>query len=1010
MPAPDFAPRRLLLRVTGVFGLVFCASVIGNAFYTAAEQSGVLRGHAQSGALANTRLLAAAMPRPANGFDEALRPALSLIPELKSLTLLQADGKVLAALSRDGRGEWSTDKRPPRPLPEDPMRERGEIRTVDGQTVIVARAPLASANGDLWLSTETGLTAADRMFMHILVDSLLQGMFALLVGILTLWLLLRRPLAALQDCTTFAERLDSASGETLPTTTGSRETDRLAQALNRASLRLRSQQSALLGSEARTCAIIGAAIDAVITFDRFGTVIDYNPAARRLLGWTPEQAVRHPVIDLLVPASARNPGEHDLLRWLGQRFDNVIGHHLELELRDHEGRAFPAQLAISAANVSGHALYTAFLSDISERRSAQAQLMQARDAAEAADRAKSDFLANMSHEIRTPMAAITGMTALALDTDLTGEQREYLDLLRQSSDTLLALIDDILDFSRIESGHLTLETRPFSLREMVGGIVRALAPKPGSPVQLACHIDPAIADGLVGDPQRLRQVLVNLLSNALKFTSHGQVELAIRPHRVDAETQGLHFAVSDTGIGIPREKHGVIFEAFSQADNSTTRRFGGTGLGLAICTRLVARMGGTLGVTSRPGDGATFHFTLDFPRTALDTPATPAPHSLDTLDLLVIEPDDDARSHLGAQFAHWGLQPRMCADLDQGIGAIVSAETDARSFHALLIDASLARQSDWALIQTLAGECTTGLPVILLHDADMPVTGTRPASISATLARPVDARSLLDSLIVTTGAGPGSRHRGLLNILLAEDNPTNQTIAVRMLERLGHRVDVADNGLAAAELAARKRYDLILMDLQMPLMGGFEAMRRIREQDGTHHTPIVAMTAHAMAGDREHCLEAGMDDYISKPVQIPALLRALDGAMDAVQSAPGHAPGAPAARFDRGFLLRNLDGDEDLMGEIIRLYLRDYRDNVAALTEAFAHKQPDNMSIQAHTFKGMVSNFGALRLTGITAELERWTPHASSAESTGALLAELVAEADALAGELRSALAKEQNA
>jgi two-component system, sensor histidine kinase and response regulator len=1003
MPMSDFGPRRLLLRVTAVFGLVFCASVIGNALYTADEQSGVLREHAQSNALAHARFLGATMPRPADGFDDALRPALSLIPELKSLALLRPDGQVLAALSRDARGEWATDKRPRRPLPGGGLWEHGETRTVDGHAVIVAWAPLASADGHLWLSTETGLAAADRMFMHILIDSLLQGLLALLLGVLTLWLLLRRPLAALQDCTAFAERLDSASGETLPTSTGSRETDRLAQALNRASLRLHNQQGALQDSEARTCAVIGAAIDAVITFDRFGTVIDYNPAARRLLGWTPEQAVRHPVIDLLVPASARNPGEHDLLRWLGQRFDNVIGHHLELELRDHEGRAFPAQLAISAANVSGHALYTAFLSDISERRSAQAQLMQARDAAEAADRAKSDFLANMSHEIRTPMAAITGMTALALDTDLTGEQREYLDLLRQSSDTLLALIDDILDFSRIESGHLTLETRPFSLREMVGGIVRALAPKPGSPVQLACHIDPAIADGLVGDPQRLRQVLVNLLSNALKFTSHGQVELAIRPHRVDAETQGLHFAVSDTGIGIPREKHGVIFEAFSQADNSTTRRFGGTGLGLAICTRLVACMRGTLGVISRPGDGATFHFTLAFPRAVMEAPATPAPHSLDTLDLLVIEPDGDARTHLGAQFAHWGLRPRMCADLDQGIGAIVSAETDARSFHALLIDASLARQNDWTLIDTLAGECATGLPLILLLDADAPVTGPLPDGISTTLTRPVDARSLLDALIVTTGAGPGTRHCGPLNILLAEDNPTNQTIAVRMLERLGHRVDVAGNGLAAVEKAARQRYDLILMDLQMPLMGGFEAMRRIRAQDGAHHTPIVAMTAHAMAGDREHCLEAGMDDYISKPVQMPALLRALDDVMDAVQG-NSHASATPATRFDRSFLLQNLDGDEDLLGEIIRLYLRDYRDNVTALTDAVARGEPEAISIQAHTFKGMVSNFGALRLTAIAAGLERWSPQSPPAGNTDALLAELAAEADALAAELRSAL------
>ncbi len=1023
MRVPVSSPHRLLHRITLLFALVFGAGAIGNAFYTAREQAEQTTALLERASLAESRSIAVGLIADMNHDSDAvltLRPRLSDHSALLAAALVSPDGRVLSALEHGEDGHWHTARRAPSDLPPAALiaRARAGENNGEGRRLIVSWVPLTGGGQTAWLRTEHDTPEAREVSAHILEDSLLHGLIAVLLGATLLYALLRRPLAALNQCTDFAERLDHSMGDTLPTTTGAHETDRLAQALNWASLSLYNQRSALEESEARTVAILGAALDAVITFDSFGNVIEYNPAAERMLGWSTAEAMQHPVIELLVGAEDREAGEHDLLQWLGRRYDAVIGHHLDLEIRSRSGRRFPAQIAITSTHMKGRALFTAFLSDIGERKAAEEQMMAARDAAEAANRAKSDFLANMSHEIRTPMNAIMGMTELALDTDLSPDQREYLSLVKQSSEALLTLIDEILDFSKIEAGRLDFEQIPFSLRDVVGSIVRTLAPQPGKPVQLGCRIDPSVADGVIGDPTRIRQVLTNLIGNALKFTERGSVDVSVTLEQSNEDTQLLRFAVRDTGIGIPEDKQGLIFEAFSQADSSTTRKFGGTGLGLAICTRLVRRMGGTLGVSSRPGEGATFHFGVPLARARGSALATMSPSTLEGLPLLVIEPDSHSRMQIATQLNQWQVNARLCADLDEGIGAIVSAEAEAQCFRALLVAEELAARDGWALVHTLSGQSAAELPIILLHDSEAPTSGL-PPSVSGVVARPVQTAPLLDALIAATGAGSArgaghsaaisaSEHRSL-KILLAEDNPVNQTLAVRILERLGHQVDVADNGLIAVSRAAERRYDVILMDLQMPQMGGFEATRHIRAQDGERHTPIVAMTAHAMAGDREKCFAAGMDAYVSKPVQVAALVRALDEVLvspsssAAVPAGPAAPPFSPdsAPPFDRNFTLGNLGGDVTLMHDIIVLFLRDYRGMMKALRDA-AGDSHDTLAEQAHALKGTVRNFGASHAAGLAGRLERSGNGAPGKAGTAALLDQLESALERLAEELRS--------
>ena len=762
---------------------------------------------------------------------------------------------------------------------------------------------------------------------------------------------------------------------------------------------LRQAKDSAEASQQRTRLIVDSAYDAYVAMDADGVIIDWNHQAELTFGWPRELAVDRLLHELLIPPPYRAAHRAGVELFLKTGEGPLLNRRLEVPALHRDGSEFPVEITISPIRYGAEWIFSAFLHDITERKQAEEEIRKARDAAESASQAKSEFLANMSHEIRTPMNAIIGMTELLLDTPLNPEQRDYLETVKKSSDALLSVINDILDFSKIEAGKLELEYSPFDLRDSLGDMLNTLALRAHQKgLELACHIAPEVPETVIGDPLRLRQILLNLVGNAIKFTERGEVVVDVAFSALAATRSGardtnalpfgarlteenadvciLHFTVRDTGIGIPIEKQAMIFEAFAQVDGSTTRRYGGTGLGLAISSRLVRRMEGRIWVESVLGKGSTFHFTSRFARhdAPLKRPPPQEPGRLRGLSVLVVDDNATNRFILAETLTQWQMRPSTVENAAAALQALESAHQAGEPFTLVLLDAHMPEVDGFTLAERIREHPDlTGATVMMLSSACQSIDAARcqELALAAYLTKPIKQTELYRAILAALGSSdtatksppipPPQRVSRMLRVLLAEDNLVNQKLAVRLLEKRGHSIVVASNGREAVEAIERQTFDLVLMDVQMPEMDGLEATAaiRARERGSGRHLPIFAMTAYAMKGDRERCLDAGMDGYISKPVQPRELWEAIDRLIPPDDTAEPEETSAINGVLDREEIQDRVGGDMVLLRELIDVFLTDCPRLWQNLRDALAQGDAHLLSRAAHTLKGSVGNFGA---------------------------------------------------
>lgn len=751
----------------------------------------------------------------------------------------------------------------------------------------------------------------------------------------------------------------------------------------------RNAEAALRESENKQRMILDNAADAVFVADRNERWIYVNDLALNMLNFRREELIGSDIYHLL-PNYLREAAQQTFMQ-------NLTAQRLmrqEIKLLKKDGSEVPVEMNV--ALLPDGSIYGS-CRDITSRKEFEAALIKAKVGAEDASKAKSEFLATMSHEIRTPMNGIIGMTELALDTDLNPQQREYLELVKVSSHSLLDIINDILDFSKIESGKIVLEHIEFPIRELIATMLKASAIRAEQKnIELVYQIDPELPEILIGDPGKLRQVLSNLLVNAIKFSDHGCITIDINLVELHDKHARLHFSVTDQGIGIAQDKLEHIFQPFSQADASTTRKYGGTGLGLSISSRLVSAMNGKLEVQSTKGQGSCFYFSADFAY-SLGTNSPLQTMHLQGLNALVVDDNAINQKYIGDTLRNWQMNVQVASSAADAISLLQQHTQSQRQFNLILLDACMPEMDGFELAKQIQSKRLLGnAKMLMLSSAALTddAAQCKAAGIDGYVHKPISQQELqiaIDAIFqgVATGAihyihleaEDAHAHEHPLRILVAEDNPINQKLACNLLHKWGHVTDLAENGIIALEKYQTNSYDAILMDMQMPEMGGIEATQLIRSlEKNDQHIPIIAMTANAMPGDRERCIDAGMDFYLSKPIKSDSLkdllnLVAANRSLNNVNlehathaSSKGSTQDLFNHQFD--FALALEDGDAEILQIITPMFVEGCDKQVDEIRLAITTRDTELLYRSAHTFKGLVGNFNAKPIEQLAKAIE----------------------------------------
>ena len=735
--------------------------------------------------------------------------------------------------------------------------------------------------------------------------------------------------------------------------------------------RLRATQAEIERLAQRNASILESVDDGIFGLDLNGTATFVNRAAAEMLGYGPQELVGSDILPQVASDAKTAESLYGVLLRLSSSLRDS-----DATFRRRDGSMLPVEyIASPVLEQERQVGVVVGFRDTTQRRLVEGELRDAKEAAEAGNRSKSEFLATMSHEIRTPMNGVIGMTGLLLDTRLDDEQRHFAETIRDSGESLLTVINDILDFSKMEAGKLDLDYTEFELVPLVESVVDILAPRAHAKgIEIASLIDPGLRMVVRSDPGRLRQVLMNLAGNAVKFTEKGGVSIEVRIIERGETGMVIGFEICDTGIGIAREAQGRLFSMFSQVDASTARRYGGTGLGLAISKRLTDLMGGHIALHSEPGQGSRFCVTV--PVEVLG-PQLAVPPDLRGRRVLVVDDNPVNRDVLQRQLASFGITAVSCADAGSGMTRLTQAMADGQGWEVALIDAQMPVISGPDMVRMIrAMPMLRGTKVIITSSQGM-VERDESCAIDAFLHKPLRQGALLDTIARILGVGerpsgavvatgeeeeePKAAGRRL-RILVAEDNPVNQQVAMGLLRKFGHSVDVVGDGAEAVEAVRLLPYDLVLMDVQMPEMDGLEATRAIRALPGpVARIPIVAMTANAMRGDDQRCLDAGMNGYISKPVDRRKLLEVLSGHAQAGKPAAAEAPAVPRVDFAVLDLLRD-DLEAETVIAILLKFDEDAQARVAESRAALAQDDMERIRREAHTIKGAAASLGLVAI------------------------------------------------